>query len=326
MLFATSCRAIMTAFAQNFSAALCPVCAGRLLSVLRDVRDPLTRRPFELLRCADCGLGQTNPIPGDLAPYYAGYHCGRHGVTASLCIRRRIRFLRRATGHRAPGALLDIGCGDGSLLLAARDIGWQVQGTEFNPLLARQRGLAVVSDLSEISASARFDCITLWHSLEHLRDPLYTMQCVRSLLAPTGVLLLAVPDSTGLQASLFAGKWFHLDVPRHLYHYSKRSLSALLSAAGFSPVSWRYQEFEYDLLGWSQSALNCFLPTPNVFFHLLTRRTPCCSKAEKLISALGGAALTGFSLPLIPLGSLLHCGATLVVDAHPVRVPEPILR
>ncbi|MDR3739339.1 MAG: class I SAM-dependent methyltransferase [Terracidiphilus sp.] len=228
-----------------------------------------------------------------------------------------MRFLRIATGKRAPGSLLDIGCGDGSFLIAAHRIGWQVQGTEFSPMMARQRGITVVSDLSELPAGARFDCITLWHSFEHLRDPLHTMQRIRSLLAPAGVLLLAVPDSGGMQARLFGSKWFHLDVPRHLYHYGKRSLSTLLYAADLSPIRWRYQEFEYDLLGWSQSALNYSLPTPNVLFQTLTGRRPKCSMAEHFVSVVGGVVLTGLALPLLPIGSFVHGGATLVVEAVP---------
>lgn len=295
----------------------CPLCAGRLDVHLHEVEDPLSRRSFDVLRCDGCGLGQTYPVPSDLAPYYENYHGGRHGVTARHCVNRRISFVRDATRGQKPGLLLDIGCGDGSFLLAARKGGWRVLGTEINPHAARHRGLDVFTDLGEIPESSVFDCITLWHSLEHLCDPLGSLKRIRSHLSPTGVLLIAVPDSEGIQAKLFGRRWFHLDVPRHLYHFGKTSLSVLLQATGFCPVQWRYQEFEYDLLGWPQSALNCLLPTPNVFFHLLTGRSSCCSTAEKVTSCVCGAVLTGLAAPLVAMGALMSRGATLIVAAHP---------
>lgn len=220
-------------------------------------------------------------------------------------------------GSRRPGKLLDIGCGDGSFLLAARQRGWQVQGTEFNPREARQKGLDVVTGLDEIPGTAVFDCVTLWHSLEHLCDPVTTLKKIRGLLSPTGSLLIAVPDIDGIQARLFGRRWFHLDVPRHLYHYSKRSMQALLQATGFCPVRrWR-QEFEYDLIGWPQSALNCVLPTPNVFIDVLMGRSPRCSAAEKIASLIAGTVLTGLAVPLVAMATLVNRGSTLIVAAHP---------
>lgn len=295
----------------------CPLCAGKFHVRLRQVERSVNRGSFDVLRCDRCGLGKTHPVPSDLAPYYENYHGGRHGVTDQRCVKRRISILSSAMRERQPGMLLDIGCGDGSFLLAARKSGWSVQGTEFNPLAARQSGIDVVTDLGEIPDTPHFDCITLWHSLEHLHDPLATLRSIRSRLHPSGVLLISVPDIEGIQAKLFGRRWFHLDVPRHLYHFSRTSLSALLRATGFSPVQRWHQEFEYDLIGWPQSALNCFLATPDVFFNLLMGRSPRCSAVEKVTSYIGGALLTGLAVPLVAMGSLMNRGATLIVAAHP---------
>jgi len=295
----------------------CPLCAGKLRIRLREVEHALPRGSFDVFRCEDCGLGKTFPIPSDLAPYYENYHGGRHGATAQLCNNRRIAILDESTYSGKPGKLLDIGCGDGGFLLAARKRGWRVQGTEFNPQGARQRGLDVVTDLGEIPDTSVFDCITLWHSLEHLCDPVRTLRSIRSFLSPTGALLIAVPDIDGVQARLFGRRWFHLDVPRHLYHYSKTSMAALLKATGFRPVQRWNQEFEYDLIGWPQSILNCLLPTPNVFIDLLMGRSPRCSTAEKVTSCIGGAMLTGLAIPLVAMATLVNRGSTLIVAAHP---------
>jgi len=112
-----------------------------------------------------------------------------------------------------------------------------------------------------------FDCITLWHSLEHVRDPSAILRDCKKILKPGGVLLIAVPDAGGLEARTFGARWFHLDVPRHLFHFTRKSLASVLRAAGFAGLRSWHQEFEYDLLGWSQSALNAMGFPPNLFFH-----------------------------------------------------------
>ncbi|MGA2351902.1 MAG: methyltransferase domain-containing protein [Terracidiphilus sp.] len=296
----------------------CPLCAGKLVGGLHKAEDSSGGGSFDVLRCDSCGLGKTDPMPSDLAPYYANYHGGRHGVTARHCVKRRMSIVDSSTHKQKPGTLLDFGCGDGTFLLAAQKRGWTVQGTELSPHAARQRGLDVVTEIREIPDTTVFDCVTLWHSLEHLSDPMSALRSIRSHLSPTGILLIAVPDIDGIQAKLFGRRWYHLDVPRHLYHYSSSSLSALLQSTGFSPVQRWHQEFEYDLIGWPQSALNCLLPTSNVFIDLLMGRSPQCSGIEKLTSCISGAVLTGLAIPLVAMGSLTSRGATVIVAARPL--------
>jgi SAM-dependent methyltransferase len=219
-------------------------------------------------------------------------------------------------GIGARRRLLDIGCGDGTFLLRAREKGWQVAGTEMNPQIAREAGLDVFESLAEAHQFAPFHCITLWHSLEHMRDPRAVIESVKSALAPTGSLIIAVPDADGLQARAFKENWLHLDVPRHLYHFGKGSLACLLDHAGFKVVRYWHQELEYDLLGWSQSALNRLMPMPNIFFNQLMGR--CVEVGDGLARAnyVLGAALTGLALPVVTASTLSKCGGTLITVAR----------
>lgn len=298
--------------------SICNVCGGVLTEKFSCVTDPRSRQKFSILACRECGLGHTHPVPPDLAAYYeASYHGGRHGFTANYCARRRLRMLRQIAGEGRGRSLLDVGCGDGTFLLQARDAGWKVCGTEMNPRLARESGLDVETDLVAVEARAPFDCITLWHSLEHMLDARATIAASRKLLsAGSGLLLLAVPDFDGLQARGFGRRWFHLDVPRHLFHFTYRSLQKLLDASGFELLRSWHQEFEYDLLGWSQSTLNCLLSSPNLFFDQLTHRETAASAGERCLAWLGGIAFSSTALPLLPLGMLLHRGGTLVMAAR----------
>ena len=293
--------------------------------MLFDVKDPLTGEAFSITRCASCGLGRTENIPYDLAPYYpAAYYGGRHGATADFCLQRRIRVINREMGsckaslnsnRQAPegGSLLDVGCGDGSFLLAAKARGWKVVGLERFPDDAQLKGLAVFSDVSELKPTSGYDCITLWHSLEHISEPFKLVEQLQRVIKPGGKIIVAVPDFGGWQARLFGRYWLHLDVPRHLWHFTLPVLRGAFKTAGLEVTRTYHQEFEYDLLGWSQSALNALFITPNVFFNWLTKKPTHVAKSMLALHIVLGFLFSGVSVPLVWLGSALKRGGTVIV-------------
>ena len=296
----------------------CTVCGSALESYLPRVSDYLTHEIFAISKCKKCGLGQTEPQPADLGPYYpATYYGYRHGFTAGMYVRRRLRLLAAALPGKEGGRLLDIGCGDGAFLLAARTAGWNVAGTERSPALARSAGLEVHEDISLLMGGAQFDCVTMWHTLEHMTDVPSMLQNIAMLLKPEGVLIIAVPDFGGLQGRLFRENWLHLDVPRHLYHFDAGALDFCLDTAGFRVERRWHQEFEYDLLGWSQSALNFLMPAhPNLFFDLLTGRNGKVGVSTRSVTLVLGSLLSVLSLPLLAAGTLLGRGGSLIVSAR----------
>jgi SAM-dependent methyltransferase len=302
-------------------ASVCPACSNRLESYLRGVSDAVTGLQFNVLKCPACGMGITDPAPHRLQPHYAGYHGQRHGLTARLCDRRRIALVTKMTGPGVGRRLLDIGCGEGTFLLAARKRGWEAMGTELNAAPARRRGLNVFRTLDECAEHGPFGCITLWHSLEHMPDPRAVIAQIRGLVADDGFVLIAVPDFEGLQSRTFGSSWLHLDVPRHLYHFTATSIDGMLHQSEFVPVAHWHQEFEYDLIGWWQSVLNAVLPTPNVLFDYLTRRKLRGSMIDRIISGISAPLLSFASLPLVWLGSAAGRGGTLLVAARTAGRP-----
>ena len=294
----------------------CNACDGALAPRYASVLDPQTRETFAIHACTACGLGHTSPQPEDLSRYYgAAYHGGRHGFTESYCMARRMRLVEQTFPLGEGRKLLDIGCGDGTFMLSAQAKGWSVSGTEMNPDRARDAGLSVVQSLEQARSSGPFDCITLWQSLEHVRDPRATLTEAVRLLSPEGRVFVAVPDAQGLQARLFGARWFHLDVPRHLFHFGERSLSGLLAAVGLEVTATWHQELEIDLFGWTQSALNAVMPEPNVLFYRLTGRHVSAGSLQVAASFVLGAAVTAVALPAVPLGTATGKGGTLVMAA-----------
>jgi SAM-dependent methyltransferase len=188
-------------------------------------------------------------------------------------------------------------------------------GTELNPQLAKGAGLDVKENIEQIGTEERFDCITMWHTLEHMRDIPSMLGSVFQRLDPGGRLIVAVPDWGGIQAAIFREQWLHLDVPRHLFHFNLKSLKFALESTGFTIERHWHMEFEYDLLGWSQSALNRITPWQNLFFDTITGKRTNAGLGKRWISLLGGFLLTVAAVPVVLIESLFGRGGTLIVVA-----------
>jgi SAM-dependent methyltransferase len=152
------------------------------------------------------------------------------------------RWLDYLANLRKPGRLLDVGCGIGLFLRAARATGWNVCGVE--PSLAAGRfhldGLPILrGSLESVLPSERFDLITFWDVLAHVRDPLQLLRRARELLADDGVVLIKTPNRTPMDVAiarilnpLHGGRgWLH--IPAQLFHFSPQSLVEILGLAGF---------------------------------------------------------------------------------------------
>jgi 2-polyprenyl-3-methyl-5-hydroxy-6-metoxy-1,4-benzoquinol methylase len=144
---------------------------------------------------------------------------------------RSDRVLGRVDDIPARGRMLDVGCGNGATLRAfgRRFPEWSLFGFEVN---ARTRdevlSLAGVEGFFEHEledVEGQFDCITLFHVLEHLPEPRRVMRWVREHLAPEGLLIIQVPD--------IAANPLDLVVFDHSSHFDRGRLTALATALGF---------------------------------------------------------------------------------------------
>jgi len=128
--------------------------------------------------------------------------------------------------------VLDIGCGTGDFLLTCKKNQWNVVGIEPNKnareLAETKLNAKIYGDLNELP-SVQFDIITLWHVLEHVPDLETYISKLKLMLKPNGFLVVAVPNYKSYDAMYYKQFWAAFDVPRHLWHFSKKSIQLLFS-------------------------------------------------------------------------------------------------
>jgi SAM-dependent methyltransferase len=145
----------------------------------------------------------------------------------ALLSRTRATLARRVDAIAPPGAVLDVGAGDGTLIDALAGLGRPATGLERDVRHPR------VLDRTLAEMEGQWAAVVFWHSLEHLPEPGRAIDEAVRLLAPRGVVVVAVPNTGSLQARAFGDRWLHLDLPRHLVHLSARSLTSGLESRGF---------------------------------------------------------------------------------------------
>jgi 2-polyprenyl-3-methyl-5-hydroxy-6-metoxy-1,4-benzoquinol methylase len=148
------------------------------------------------------------------------------------------RFNTEVVPRLTPGRMLEVGCASGAYLSAMAQDGWSVEGIEFSATAAervRQAGFVVqVGTLESAQADpASFDLIVGWMVVEHLHDPVTALRKLAQWAKPGATLCISVPNAAALEFRIFKGAWYALQVPTHLYHYTPRSIRALLSQTGW---------------------------------------------------------------------------------------------
>lgn len=263
----------------GFEHATCDHCGSAEAQPYAQLKDWLCGLPgsFQMVQCIDCGLLRLDPRPDreTIARYYPdGYkpfadtyasgparRKSLHTWSVEYGLRRRVRIVSR---FQPEGELLDVGCGTGLFLDAARRRGrWRVRGIEPNADAAefgdRQRGLTIQqgtladADLEESS----FDVITMWDVLEHLHAPAAALEKVARLLRSTGVVIARVPHFESMDARIFGRYWAGLDAPRHLHVFPRDVLADMMHEANLQPVEWQcwggYHIFALSVQFWLQS-------------------------------------------------------------------------
>ncbi len=250
----------------------CPLGCVRCDDVVTTGGDRLNRLPgeFTVVRCRSCGLMRTNPRPttGTIGFYYPDTYSPyldtrvRPSFTASSS---RIRTMLKSLAKRVfvfnterlpplpPGRMLEAGCASGAFLHRMALGGWQVEGIEFSAEAARaasRLGYHVHAGPLETAPTPDepFDLIVGWMVLEHLHDPIGGLVKLEKWAKPDAWLVLSVPNAESLEFHLFKEKWYALQVPTHLYHFTTETVRRALRAAGWEVETIYHQRILSNLI------------------------------------------------------------------------------
>lgn len=157
-------------------------------------------------------------------------------------LRRRMAepsFILQALNRLPRGRLMDVGCGNGVNLAAARQFGWTAQGLEIDPqavAAARAAGLVVTQgDYGRLEAfEGVFDCLICSHVIEHVHAPRALLRAIHAALKPGGAALISLPNADSIVLEAVGENWRGLEAPRHLAIPTTRSMHALVEALGFA--------------------------------------------------------------------------------------------
>jgi SAM-dependent methyltransferase len=235
-------------------ASECPLCGSQDLAPRLSTTDMVLHKPgrFHLDRCRACGHVFQNPrlsLDG-LDFYYRDAYDGLNAERGEAMFKvTQAAYHARADmldPEARPRRWLDIGTGYGHFPLVAQDH-WP--DTTFDGLdisdsvdvAARRRWVAegfrgLLLDRAP-DLAGRYDVVSMFHYLEHTRQPVAELDVVASLLTPGGHLLVELPDPTSPYARIAGRYWFPWLQPQHLHFLSRDRVCSLLSERGFEIVS-----------------------------------------------------------------------------------------
>ena len=216
---------------------LCPVCSSS------ELKDLTGFSKFYLAKCQQCTFvfSRKKPSNEELAAYYDQYFYGEDYYSSPITRKRFEELLDTFEPYRKNNRLLDVGCGTGDFLMAARERGWECTGIEFSPKaveICRKKGLKVFQgDLHAVSSLLPdFDVITSFEVIEHINTPREEMDSVKKHLRIGGVFYLTTPNFNSLIRMMLGSRYDAIVFPEHLSYFTPRSLNFLMKSIGFQKV------------------------------------------------------------------------------------------
>ncbi len=263
--------------------ALCGASGTALvrLPALGTSRDLLTLGDYHVVLCTVCDTARTAPLPSGaslaIAPDAPAPAMGELATKLlDRFIAQRVQRVRPLLPTDRSPVVIDVGAGACAFANAMAGTGCDVIAFEPNGATATRatsgvRFEAGLFDASAVAAAgirdASADAVTLWHSLEHMPDPVATLALARRLLRDGGVLYVSVPNLDSLQADLAREWWCYLDIPHHVSHFTPLGLHRAIARAGFSSVTHQHWSEEYEIFGFFQSLLNVLTRSQNYYYN-----------------------------------------------------------
>lgn len=197
---------------------------------------------LKIMECAHCGLVTFESLDHIDEQFYQ--NSGMHSesvIETEEWLRlierddlRRIKYLREKITNKD---VLDFGCGPGGFLIKARPVAKSVYGIELESRLQPHyinSNLKVVTQIDEISESQKFDIITAFHVVEHLKEPHVILNQLQKKLKPGGQIVFEIPSASDALLTLYKNKPFSEFTywSCHLFLFNAANLKLLAQKTG----------------------------------------------------------------------------------------------
>lgn len=294
---------------------LCPFCTAPD-AILHTSSKGIDGKVHNYYQCDDCGSVFLWPFPEKeelIQSYDESYYGAKQkkftfpGVEDILDIFRAGRASRIASLTEGSGKILDIGCGNGRFLhLLGKKGDYTLLGSELPGQAAIRAGrypeirLSTSGEFHEEAGTSSLNAVTMFHVLEHLRQPTEIIEEICNALKPGGYFYVSFPNIYSHQAKKFGADWLHLDPPHHLVFPKAESFERKLKEMGFSRVYRSTQSAEQNPFGWVQSFLNRKSKKRDLLYEFMKGNKTYASESPFWALALQ-LLFMSFSLPALML-------------------------
>tara|TARA_B100000963_G_scaffold149569_1_gene130349 strand:+ start:17049 stop:17942 length:894 start_codon:yes stop_codon:yes gene_type:complete len=227
----------------------CPVCEGKTFKLKFICKDhSVSSEEFKIVSCETCGFVLTSPRPDqkNIGRYYNSKNYISHTNNKKGLFNLLYQTIRKYTIERkvsmikkfAAKNLLDIGCGTGEFLNKAKIKGINVEGIEPSEkarIQCKQNHNLNIKESADLGAynDHKFDCITMWHVLEHMPQLNRLIESIYAKTSRNAKIIVGVPNHNSWDAKYYKKHWAAWDVPVHFWHFTKESIEKLFKKHGF---------------------------------------------------------------------------------------------
>lgn len=245
----------------NLEHVPCNLCEEDNYSVVYRKPDAYTwmnQFEYPIVACNKCGLTYVNPRPTQISMsnfYPHNYHSNRDTESQKNRYKEQIKFLPKLSHEN----VLDIGCAQGDFLISLLEEypNIKVTGLDYFSEKVNSEKIDFYKELIQNVKfkDNKFDLITAWAVIEHVHDPMTYFKEVSKLLSNNGHFVFLVTNSE----SLYGKKAYREDIPRHTYHFSKKTLERYAHETGMRIKDIQYTNTIFNGQG------------KGTFFHILRK-------------------------------------------------------
>ncbi len=272
----------------------CIYCNSKAAEFQFELRD-IFEDNYKLLKCNACQTRFLSPPPSDeqLIQAYGRDYYGEGDQKFNKLTQYILDALKKRSSHyftkhlRENDKILDIGCGDGSFLMALKQrknlelFGLEIEGESANRARTKKAINLKISEFKEeIYDADLFDAISIIHVFEHLPQPRMALKEIHRILKRDGIFFIEIPNIESWQAKLFGKNWLHLDPPRHLNMMSPNTLIKELENIGFQVIDSKHSSIQFGPYGAQQSTLNALGFKRDLLYEYLKDNKKYCENSS----------------------------------------------